>query len=126
MKESHREEVAHHTDPESCASRRKATGEALTGAHADPVLSCEIKSSGTPTPLTLFPVRDTLARPYPGLKRVHAYCQVIWQPMLVRWLIRREPVDNARTYGKAVAHEYADHDSRCFLSLVLPPNDPRV
>ena len=50
MKESHREEVAHHTDPESCASRRKATGEALTGAHADPALSCEIKSSGTPTP----------------------------------------------------------------------------
>jgi hypothetical protein len=48
MKESHREEVAHHTDPESCASRRKATGEALTGAHADPALSCEIKSSGTP------------------------------------------------------------------------------
>ena len=51
MKESHREEVAHHADPESCASRRKAAGEALTGAHADPALSCEIKSSGTPTPL---------------------------------------------------------------------------
>jgi len=51
MKESHREEVAHHTDPESCASRRKVTGEALTGAHADPALSCEIRSFGTPTPL---------------------------------------------------------------------------
>jgi len=51
MKESHREEVAHHTDPESCASRRKVAGEALTGAHADPALSCQIKSSGTPTPL---------------------------------------------------------------------------
>jgi len=51
MEESHREEVAHHTDPESCACRREATGEALTGAHADPVLSCAIKLSGVPTPL---------------------------------------------------------------------------
>jgi hypothetical protein len=34
MQESHREEAAHHTDPESCASRRKVTDEALTGAHA--------------------------------------------------------------------------------------------
>ena len=51
MKEFYREEVAHHTDPESCASRRKASGEAWTGAHADPALSCEIKSSRTLTPL---------------------------------------------------------------------------
>ena len=48
MKEPHGEDPASHTDPESCAGRRKATGEALTGAHADQPLSCEIKSFGTP------------------------------------------------------------------------------
>ena len=69
MKESHREEVAHHTDPESCASRRKAAGEALTGAHADPALSCGIKSFGTPTPLRLFPVRGLWEGLTPALRR---------------------------------------------------------
>jgi RNA-directed DNA polymerase len=42
MKESHRKGVATHPDPESCVCRRKATGEALTGAQAGRVLSCEI------------------------------------------------------------------------------------
>lgn len=49
MKESHGEGLASHTDPESCVCRREAAGEALTGAHADQPLSCEIKVSGTPT-----------------------------------------------------------------------------
>ena len=42
MKESYREGVANHSDPESCAGRRKAAREALTGAQAGRVLSCEI------------------------------------------------------------------------------------
>jgi hypothetical protein len=43
MQESHRKDLANHPDPESCVVRgRKATIEALTGAHAGRVLSCEI------------------------------------------------------------------------------------
>jgi hypothetical protein len=49
MKESHRKDLARHPDPESCGGGRKADGEALTGAHAGRVLSCEITSSGVPT-----------------------------------------------------------------------------
>ncbi len=52
MKESHREGPASHPDPESCVDGRKAGGEALTGAHAGQPLSCEIRSSGVPTPLS--------------------------------------------------------------------------
>ena len=70
MKESHREEVARHTDPESCANRHAATGEAWTGAHADSALSCEIKAFGPPTPLAPFPdarhFGKTLSWPYAG------------------------------------------------------------
>lgn len=42
MKESHRKSLAHYPDPESCVVRREAAIEALTGAHAGRVLSCEI------------------------------------------------------------------------------------
>ena len=42
MKESYRKGVANRPDPESCVASRKATIEALTGAHAGWVLSCEI------------------------------------------------------------------------------------
>ena len=43
MQESHRKGLAHHPDPESCVVRgREATIEALTGALAGRVLSCEI------------------------------------------------------------------------------------
>ena len=49
MKESHRKGVATHPDPESCVASRKAAIEALTGAHAGRVLSCEIIASGVPT-----------------------------------------------------------------------------
>ena len=52
MKESHREDSASHPDPESCVGGCKAAGEALTGAHAGQPLSCEIRSSGVPTPLS--------------------------------------------------------------------------
>src|SRR5262249_5135423 len=38
-----------HPDPESCGSGRKASAEALTGAHAGQPSSCEIRSSGVPT-----------------------------------------------------------------------------
>ena len=52
MKESHRKDPASHPDPESCVGGRKAAGEALTGAHAGQPSSCEIRSSGVPTPLS--------------------------------------------------------------------------
>ena len=43
MKESHEKGLASHLDPESCVVRsRKAAIEALTGAHAGRVSSCEI------------------------------------------------------------------------------------
>jgi RNA-directed DNA polymerase len=51
MKESYNEGLASHIGPESCDGGRKIDGEALTGAHAGQVSSCEI-SSGTPTPLS--------------------------------------------------------------------------
>ncbi|MFC1833736.1 hypothetical protein ACFL2Q_03255 [Thermodesulfobacteriota bacterium] len=49
MKESYGEGPASHTGPESCAGRRKATGEALTGIHADQPLNSEINCIGVPT-----------------------------------------------------------------------------
>jgi RNA-directed DNA polymerase len=52
MKESHRKDPASRPDPESCVDDRKVAGEALTGAHAGQPSSCEIRSSGVPTPLS--------------------------------------------------------------------------
>jgi RNA-directed DNA polymerase len=52
MQESHREGPASHPDPEPCVDGRKAGGEALAGAHAGQPSSCEIRSSGVPTPLS--------------------------------------------------------------------------
>src|SRR5215510_6637043 len=52
MKVLHREDLANHSDPESCAEHRKVQGEALTGEAAGQVLSCEINSSGAPTLLS--------------------------------------------------------------------------
>jgi hypothetical protein len=43
------EGVALHDGPASCADRRAAAGEALTGVHAGRVLRRESKSSGVPT-----------------------------------------------------------------------------
>lgn len=49
MKEPYEEGVANHLGPESCAGRREASGEALTGGDAGAVLSCEIRIIGVPT-----------------------------------------------------------------------------
>jgi hypothetical protein len=49
MKESHRKGIASHPDPESCVASREAAIEALTGAHAGRVLSCEIIAIRVPT-----------------------------------------------------------------------------
>lgn len=49
MKESHRQDLANQSDPESCVDGRKAGGEALTGATTGQPLNCEIRSSGMPT-----------------------------------------------------------------------------
>src|SRR6516164_7837439 len=50
MQEPYQKGLATHLDPASCAGSRKATGEALTGAHAGQPLSSEITSIGVPTP----------------------------------------------------------------------------
>src|SRR5258708_2702582 len=52
MKESHGKDPASHPDPESCVGGREGAGEALTGAHVGQPSSCEIRSSGVPTPLS--------------------------------------------------------------------------
>src|SRR4051812_48228608 len=52
MKESYGKDPASHPDPESCVGGRKDAGEALTGAHVGQPSSCEIRSSGAPTPLS--------------------------------------------------------------------------
>jgi hypothetical protein len=49
MQEPYSEGLAIHTGPESCACRREAMGEALTGESADQVSSCEIFEIGAPT-----------------------------------------------------------------------------
>ncbi len=49
MKELHREGLAIHPGPESCASDRKVRGEALTGEHAGQVLSPDIRIIGLST-----------------------------------------------------------------------------
>jgi hypothetical protein len=49
MQESHRKGVAIHPDPESCVVAREGAIEALTGAHAGRVLSCETIATGMPT-----------------------------------------------------------------------------
>ena len=113
MKESHREEVAHHTDPESCAGRRKAAGEGLTGAHADPALSCEIKSSGTPTPL-----REAEGNMGRGVKREPRSSPTQSETRSTRgnssprnWEVPRVPVADSETgrLGKAVGRTSSMH-----------------
>ena len=52
MKESYGKDLASHSGSESCTGGRKATGEALTGAHAGQPLSCEIRSIRVPTLLS--------------------------------------------------------------------------
>jgi len=52
MKESYIEGLAIHDGPESCAARRKAVREVLTGVHAGSVLSREIRSIRAPTLLS--------------------------------------------------------------------------
>ena len=64
MQESYGEGPASHPDPESCGSGRKASAEALTGAHAGQPSSCDSHrpSAGTePMPATV----PRLAPPYP-------------------------------------------------------------
>jgi hypothetical protein len=47
MKELYRKGLASHSDPESCGDVREDIVEALTGAHASRVSSCEIKYIGS-------------------------------------------------------------------------------
>lgn len=52
MKESYREGLAIHPDPESCAGCREVAGEALTGEHTGRLLSREITQIWVPTPFS--------------------------------------------------------------------------
>ena len=52
MEEPYGEDLASRPDPESCVRTGNGAGEALTGAHAGQPSSCEIRSSGVPTPLS--------------------------------------------------------------------------
>jgi hypothetical protein len=53
MKVPYAEDIASHSDPESCAEARKDLSEALTGEKAGQVLSREIRfKSGAPTAST--------------------------------------------------------------------------
>ena len=47
MKELHRKGLASHSDPESCGDDCEVVVEALTGAHASRLSSCEIKYIGS-------------------------------------------------------------------------------
>lgn len=49
MREPYGEDVASHSDPESCGTTREGGVEALTGAGTGWVLSREITNSGVPT-----------------------------------------------------------------------------
>src|ERR1700746_1440326 len=49
MQEPHRKGLANHPDPESCVVSREAGCEALTGAHAGGISSCEIIALRGPT-----------------------------------------------------------------------------
>ena len=49
MKESYRKSLANYPVPESCVASREAAIEALTGAQAGRVLSCEIREISVPT-----------------------------------------------------------------------------
>ena len=72
MKESRGKGVASHPDPESCVGSRKAAGEALTGAHAGWVLSCEIIATGVPTSFCMAEgtPTDALSQASAGLRAV--------------------------------------------------------
>ena len=77
MKESHGKDPASHPDPESCVGDRKGAGEALTGAHVGQPSSCEIRSSGAPTPLSEAEgntVGGVIGEPSPGPAQSETLC----------------------------------------------------
>ena len=63
MKESYRNGLTNHPDPESCGAGRETVVEALTGAHVGRALSCEIKEPQGADGVSLpegYVVRDDL------------------------------------------------------------------
>jgi RNA-directed DNA polymerase len=77
MKESYGKDLASYPDPESCVGGRKGTGEALTGAHAGQPSSCEIRSSGAPTPLSEAEGNTeggVIGKPLPGPAQSETLC----------------------------------------------------
>src|SRR5580693_3593494 len=88
MQESHRKGLANHPDPESCGASRKTVLEALTGAHAGRVLSCEIKPIRVPTVLS-----DRKATPLAAKGRAARGLCAVGDPAHVWKLHAREPGD---------------------------------
>jgi hypothetical protein len=88
MRESHRKSLANYPDPESCVASRETAFEALTGAHAGRVLSCEIKSPRVPTVLS-----DRKATSWTALWRAAQGLCAVGDPVHVWKLHAREPGD---------------------------------
>ena len=77
MQESHGQDPASQPDPESCVCTGNGAGEALTGAHAGQPSSCEIRSSGAPTPLSEAEgntVGGVIGEPSPGPAQSETLC----------------------------------------------------
>ena len=70
MRELHRKGLASHSDPESCGDVREGVVEALTGAHASRVFSCEIRYFGRAEPVLVFLVNATSLALLTGEKSV--------------------------------------------------------
>ena len=86
MEVSYSEGLAIHTGPESCASGREATGEALTGDCIGQPLSRERIQSRMPTPFTAWKATRS-----PAPSRVGRSVRRGRRPWHVHKLLAREP-----------------------------------
>ena len=128
MKELHREGVAIHPGPESCASRRKTGSEALAGESAGQPLSCEIRISSVPTLLRQAEGNTTggaRSKPSEDLAQsetlsmhghfLHGNREILEVPT-ERW--------NSGTVGKATNRNPNMHTSRKSDSCIVPEKQP--
>jgi len=95
VKVSYSKGVATHADPESCVCIRKGADEALTGARAGQVLSCESK-------INLGGRRSRRIGRQHGVVRYRKNVlrpRVVEDPVQVRKLLTREPGDPVSVLG---------------------------
>src|SRR2546428_565970 len=101
MRESHRKGVANHPDPESCAGRRKVAREALTGAQAGRILSCEINlARGKTRKGNWFTVRRQTVK-----KRLRRKLQAVRRELRKRW---HERVDETGEWLRSVVAAFGN------------------